>query len=144
MVPVKELSDRIIFQVNGGVGVARYINDLSSLGGQDAVFDTTNGELKALPALGWYAAYEHVWKEWSAMEQMRLRSTVLWSYVTVDNFDFQPADAYQHTNRLAVNAIFSPSSRVDVGLEYIWGSRINQDRAKGTANQIQAVALFRF
>jgi hypothetical protein len=144
MVPVQRLSDRIVFQVNGGVGIARYINDLQSLGGQDAMYDSTTDVLKALPALGWYVDYEHVWKEWSAMEHMNLRSTVLWSFVGVHNFDFQPSDAYWKTNRLAVNTIFSPSTRVDMGIEYIYGNRYNKDGARGSANQIQLVGLFRF
>jgi len=141
---VRSLTDRVIFQVNGGVGIARYINDLNSLGGQDAVFDTTTGALRALPALGWYAAYEHTWRVWPALEEMRLRSTVLWSFVGVQNLDYQPADAYHKTNRFVVNAIFSPSTRVDVGLEYLYGSRTNKDGNTGRANQIQLVALIRF
>ena len=36
-----------MFQVNAGQGVARYINDLNSAGGQDAVF-TPDGELRTL------------------------------------------------------------------------------------------------
>jgi hypothetical protein len=141
---VRSLTDRVIFQLNGGVGIARYINDLNSLGGQDAVVDSVTEVLKALPAIGWYVDYEHVWKEWRALEDMNLRSMVLWSFVGVDNFDFQPADAYHRTHRLAVNTIFSPSGRVDVGLEYIYGTRQNRDGAKGHANQVQVVGLFRF
>jgi len=68
----------------------------------------------------------------------------LWSYVGVDNFDFQAADAYHWTERLAANAIFSPSSRVDLGLEYIYGSRHNRDGGSGRANQVQLVGAFRF
>jgi hypothetical protein len=144
MVPVKQLSDRILFQFNGGTGIARYINDLNSLGGQDAVFDTTSGALKALPVFGWYVDYEHVWKEWETMEHMNLRSTFMWSFVRENNFDFQPSDAYSRTNRVVANAIFSPSNRVDVGVEYIFGNRYNKNGARGSANQIQAVGLFRF
>ena len=139
----KKLQDRVIFQANGGKGIARYINDLNSLGGQDAVFDTT-GDLHALPAIGWYVAYEHSWKEWKTAETMNLRSTFLWSFVTVDNFDFQPPDSYHKTNRFAANLVFSPAERVDVGLEFINGSRQNKDGQKGTANQIQLVTLIRF
>lgn len=138
------LQDRVIFQMNGGVGIARYINDLSSLGGQDAVYDSTTGNIMALPAMGWYIAYEHHWKEWKAVEVMNLRSTLLWSFVDVDNFDFQPPDAYNKTSRLAVNLIFSPASRVDVGLEFIRGRRVNKDGEQGEANQIQLVTLIRF
>ena len=139
-----KLTDRVIFQVNAGKGIARYINDLNSAGGQDAVFDTTTNTLQALSAIGWYVAYEHSWKEWKAMETMNLRSTVLWSIVLVDNAAFQPPDAYYKTNRLATNLVFSPSRRVDVGLEYIWGNRTNKDRQSASANQVQTVALFRF
>jgi len=47
-------TDRFVFQFNGGKGNARYINDLNSLGGQDAVFDPVTGELEALHARGFY------------------------------------------------------------------------------------------
>jgi len=141
---LRGLTDRIMFQVNGGTGIARYINDLNSLGGQDAVFDTTTGELKPLPALGWYVAYEHHWKEWQAAQNQNLRSTVLWSLVTVDNFDFQPPDAYYRTNRFAANLVYSPTGRADMGVEYIYGTRTNKDRQSADANQFQVVAVFRF
>ena len=143
-VPVKTLTDRFMFQVNGGTGIARYINDLNSLGGLDGVFDPATGELEALRALGWYVGYEHHWKEWQQVQNMNLRSTVLWSLVSVDNFDFQPPDAYKRTNRLAVNMVYSPSGRVDVGLEYIYGQRVNLDGQSAHANQFQLVGLFRF
>ncbi len=138
------LKDRIIFQVNGGVGIARYINDLSSLGGQDAVFDSTTGDLEALPAFGWYVAYEHSWKKWQSTAGRRLRSTVLWSFVRVFNLDHQPADSYQRTHRIAANIVFSPVSRVDAGIEYITGQRTNKDSMSGTADQFQFVMLCRF
>jgi hypothetical protein len=141
---VRGLKDRIVFQVNGGTGIARYVNDLSSLGGMDAVFDTTTGDLVTLPALGWYVAYEHSWKEWTATDVMNLRSTVLWSFVEVDNPDFMPPHAYDRTHRLAVNVVFSPASKVDVGLEFIRGKRENRNGQSGTADQIQLVTLIRF
>jgi hypothetical protein len=144
MVRVKKLTDRFMFQVNGGYGVARYINDLNSAGGQDAVFDTTTGDLKPLPVLGWYVGFEHRWKEWEAMQTMNLRSTILWSIVVVDNFDSQPPDAYQKTNRLATNLVFSPAPRADLGVEYIFGTRRNKDGQSAHANQVQIVALVRF
>jgi len=142
-VPVQGLTDRFMFQVNGGNGIARYINDINNLG-LDAVFDSTSGELKPLNVLGWYVGYEHRWKEWARAQNMNLRSTVLWSLVAVDNYDFQPPDAYKRTNRLALNLVYSPSSRVDVGAEYIYGKRENHDGQHGEANQIQVVGLFRF
>jgi len=143
-VHVRELTDRFMFQINGGNGIARYINDLNSAGGQDAVFDTTTGDLGALNALGWFIGYEHHWKEWKTAQTMDLRSTVLWSVVVVDNFDYQPPDAYNRTHRLAANLVFSPTGRADLGLEYIYGTRRNKDGQSAHANQFQLVAIFRF
>jgi TolA-binding protein len=143
-VRIRELTDRLMFQLNAGYGIARYINDLNSAGGQDAVFDTATTELKPLPAVGWYVGYEHRWKEWKQAQTMNLRSTVLWSIVLVDNLDFQPPDAYRKTNRFAANVVFSPTSRADFGLEYIYGTRRNKDGQSADANQFQVVGLFRF
>jgi hypothetical protein len=142
-VPVRALTDRFMFQLNVGSGIARYVNDISA-GGLDAVFDTTTGDLRALPAIGWYVGYEHQWKEWQFTQTMRLRSTVLWSLVDVHNFAFQPGDAYDRTNRYAANLVFSPSVRVDVGIEFIHGVRANFDGQHASANQVQMVGLFRF
>jgi len=149
IVPRKVLNDRLLYQVNAGKGIARYINDLnpndiSGTNGLDAVFDSTSHEFKALPVLGWYVGYEHHWKEWQELSTMNLRSTILWSLVAVDNYDFMPPTSYKRTNRFALNLVFSPSSRVDAGVEYIWGKRENLDGQSATANQFQFVGLFRF
>jgi len=133
-------ADRIIFQFNGGQGTARYINDLNSLGGQDAVFDST-GKLFALPVFGLYLDYEHAWIRIEALKKLSARSSLIWSYVGVDNVPAQADDAYEHTNRLVGNMVVSPSPRLDVGIEYIWGMRRNKDGARGSSSQIQAVLL---
>jgi hypothetical protein len=94
--------------------------------------------------LGWYVGYEHSWKEWKQLQTMNLRSTILWSLVAANNFDFMPPESYKRTNRFAVNLVFSPSSRVDAGIEYIYGERENKDGQSAHANQFQLVGLFRF
>jgi hypothetical protein len=139
-----KLVDRIVFQVNAGVGIARYIKDLNAMGGEDAAFDTTDDSLHALPVLGWYLSYQHMWREWETTRKMNLRSSIILSWVYVDNPAFQPPDSYDHTKRYAANIVFSPSPRIDVGLEYIWGMRTNFDGQSGTSDQIQLVGYFRF
>jgi uncharacterized coiled-coil protein SlyX len=139
-----DLVDRFIFQVNAGKGIARYINDLNSLGGQDAVFDPATGKLEPLPAIGLYLDYEHQWTRWVTTREMKLRSSLIWSFVKVDNLDFQLPTAYKKTNRYSANLVFSPNDRIDVGVEYINGERINKDGHRGNANQVQLVAIYRF
>ncbi len=138
------LTDRFVFQFNAGVGIAHYINDLNSLGGQDGVFNPTTNELDPLRVYAWYLDYEHMWKRFGFGKAMNLRSSFIWGYVTVDNLDFQPDDAYYKTNRFTVNIVFSPISRIDMGVEYLTGSRENKNHDKGRSDQVQFVGIFRF
>ena len=61
LIPRWDADDRIKFAVNGGSGIGRYVADLSSLGGQDAVYDPVQVRLRALPVASGYVGYEHAW-----------------------------------------------------------------------------------
>src|SRR4051812_28496894 len=52
--------DSVLFQVAGGNGIARYINDTGGLG-LDAVMGTAGGSLDGLPAYAGVIAYQHWW-----------------------------------------------------------------------------------
>jgi hypothetical protein len=129
--------DNILFQFNYGDGIGRYINDLQEVGGQDAEFNPLTGELETLNVFSSYIAYQHWWRE-------SMRSTLTYSWVDVDNLNFQDDSAYARTDRAIINLLWSPVSRVDVGGELLWGRRENKDGASGTARQIQFGAKYRF
>jgi hypothetical protein len=135
-VPFWDERDNIKFQVLGGRGVGRYLNDTNTLGGLDAVF-APDGSLEALPIFGGYAAFQHWWDE-------RMRSTFLISFVRIDNYDYQPDDAYKQTSRASGNFIWSPIPRVDIGAELIWGERTNKDSNDASALQLQLATKYRF
>ena len=141
--------DNFKYQFNVGRGIGRYINDLGSVGGQDAVFDP-EGDLKVLPAMGAYLAYQHFWKRDPTAFFGRtgllkdLRSTVVLGYTQVDNYDFQLDDAYRRTKRVTLNLIWSPISVIDLGFEFLWGERMNKDGERGNARQFQLVGTFFF
>jgi hypothetical protein len=135
-VPFWDERDNIKFQVLGGRGVGRYLNDTNTLGGLDAVF-APDGSLDALPIFGGYAAFQHWWDE-------RMRSTFLVSAVRIDNYDYQPDNAYKQTGRLSGNFIWSPIPRVDIGTELIWGERTDKDNNNASALQLQFATKYRF
>ena len=141
--------DNFKYQINLGRGIGRYINDLDSVGGQDAVFDP-EGKLKALPALGAFIAYQHFWKRdptsWLTTKGLLkdLRSTLVFGFTQVDNFDFQADDAYRRTKRISLNLIWSPINSIDIGVEYLFGERMNKNGDRGNANQFQLVGTFYF
>jgi hypothetical protein len=128
--------DNLMVQINYGKGYGRYVNDLGTIGGQDAVFDDT-GNLKALDVFATYVAMQKWWR-------YNLRSTFTLGLVEVEDYAFQPVNAYNKTWRTGGNLIWSPTGNIDIGSELLWGKRTDSNDASGTATQIQAMARFSF
>jgi hypothetical protein len=122
--------DHILFSLIGGLGVGRYISDLSSEGGQDAVYDSLRNELDPLHALSGYVGYEHWWTD-------QIRSTVTYGAVGVDNLSIQVPESYHLTHRATVNLVCSPIRRLDLVAEFLWGTRENKDGGRGSSSQLQ-------
>ena len=136
--------DNLRFQLNVGNGIGNYVNDLRSVGGQDGAFDPETGELRPLPVFAGYLAYQRWWRPVKSRFFRDLRSTLVYSYVYVDNHGFQDGGAYRATQRATANVMFSPISSLDIGGQILWGSRRDKDSSFGEAWQWQVVATFRF
>jgi hypothetical protein len=130
---------QIIYAGYGGWGIGRYISDLGTLGGQDAVYDPATNTLQALPVFAAYVGLERSWSRSRA-----LRSTVTYGFVYVDDLTVQPPDALRNTNRGSLNLSWSPIPRVDLVVEYLLGNRVNNDGSSGFSNQLQMGGNFRF
>ena len=132
-----DADDRIKFAVNGGSGIGRYIADLSSAGGQDAVYDPVQVSLRALPVSSGYFGYEHAWS--------RVFTTVVtYGVVNVSNLDTQPGNALHRTQRTSVNFMWNPVPFVDIVVEFLAGTRVNKDGERGSASQIQSGWTLKF
>jgi len=138
--------DFILWQMTYGEGIGRYINDLSSVGGGDAVFDPA-GNLQALPVFSGYVSYMHRWpmkrwflKTWPGI----LRSSLTFSYVDINNYEFQDDGAYDRTMRASINLMYNPTKHMQGGLEFLWGERKNKDGSKGRATQFQFAMRYIF
>ena len=155
--PWLNTADNILFQLNYGTGLGRYLTDLSSIeglgidGGSDGFIDPNTGTLKRLPIFGGYVAFQHWWAK-------GLRSTFLVSHINIDNDSSQPNSSYETTSRIAGNLIWSPVKSIDLGGELLYGYRKNKgrdtpdpatnpngtNRRDGSALQIQLQAVYRF
>ena len=129
--------DKLLFQINTGNGIGRYVNDLSSIGNYDGIFNEEN-KLELFYITAGYVSWQHWW----GINQ--LRSNFTFGAVEVDNPDFVDSEAYKRTLRFSANLIWSPIPRIDLGGEYLWGQRENQDDEEGTATQFQIMARYRF
>jgi hypothetical protein len=129
--------DYLKFATAAGRGIGRYITDLGTAGGQDAVYDPLTNTLRALPVYSTYLGYEHWWTE-------TLRSTGTFGLVFVDNLAIQADDALRMTTRSSFNIAWSPVKRADLIAEFLFGRRENKDRQSGRAGQLQLGWIFRF
>jgi DcaP outer membrane protein len=129
--------DRVKFAVNAGWGIGRYITDLGTLGGQDAVYDATSDSLRALPVSSGYFGYERMWRR-------TFTSTFTYGIVNVENLDIQPDDSLKRTQRATINLTWTPTPQTDIVLEFLAGTRVNKDGERGSSSQIQAGWTFRF
>jgi len=138
--------DFLLWQLTYGEGIGRYINDLGTVGGGDAVFDP-EGKLHALPVFAGYFSYQHRWpkQNWLLKDLPgQLRSNLTMSWVNISNFDFQEGKNYDSTHRISANLIYQPAQKIRLGMEFLWGERKNKDNSKGTASQIQMSARYDF
>ena len=129
--------DYVKFATAAGKGIGRYITDLGTLGGQDAIYDVETNSLLSLPVYSTYIGYEHWWTE-------QLRTTGTFGFVFVDNLEIQTPDSLRQTTRSSLNISWSPVNRVDLIAEFLAGRRENKDRQSGRAGQLQLGWIFRF
>ena len=137
LVPRWDADDRIKFAVNAGSGIGRYITDLSSLGGQDAVYDPVQVSLRALPVSSGYFGYEHAWSP-------VFTTAVTYGAVNVSNLDIQPEEAFHRTQRTSINLMWNPVPFVDIVVEFLAGTRVNKDGQRASSSQIQSGWTLKF
>jgi hypothetical protein len=137
LVPRWARGDFIKFSSNNGWGIGRYITDLDTLGGQDAVYDPVAQTLRALPVASGYIGYEKRWRP-------TFISAITYGIVSVSNLDIQPDDALRRTQRTSFNVTWSPVPQTDIAVEFLLGTRVNKNGQAGTSSQLQAGWIYRF
>ena len=73
-----------------------------------------------------------------------MRSNFTLGYVEVDNPGWVEGNAYKKTVRGSANLLWTPTPRIDLGVELLWGERENEDGNNGDALQSQLAARYRF
>ena len=140
--------DSILLQLNYGEGIGRYILEA---GGRAASQTTTatSRSLDTQTAFGGILSYQHFWTD-------NIRSTAAYGYASIDNntASFTTAGLNTLDKRIQtvhVNAIYSPISRIDLGIEYIYARREVEaaDPASGigstgTVSRFQFGAKYKF
>lgn len=117
-----------------GNGVGRYM-----LGGfgQDARVDD-DGEVDAIESWGFAGSYTHHWSD-------TFRSNAVYGHWTVDGDDRLGDDDTARLQTVHANLIWSPTDRVNIGIEWIYGLRTFQESdLDNTAQRVQFAAQYLF
>jgi hypothetical protein len=128
--------DSVLFQVAGGNGIARYINDTSGLG-LDAGIKSPGESLDGLNTYAAMLVYQHWWTQ-------RWGSTLGYSIVSVDNVAGQGPDTYHRGQYGFANLRYYPTDRVMLGGEILYGVRENRGGSTGDDLRLQFSAQYRF
>lgn len=124
--------------VAGGQGAAAYFNDTGGLG-LDAALDA-GGTLVALPILGAFAGFTHVWAP-------RWRSTAAFGWLAVDDAGCQAslgAAGFRQSRYASLNLEFRPWAKLLTGIEGLYGLRESVGGAAGDAWRGQVTAQYAF
>jgi len=135
--PMFDSRDRLLFQLNHGNGIGRYVNDLSSIGNYDGIFNPQTGQLQMFNVTAGYGSLQHWWGN-------TMRSNFTLGYVDINNPSFIDEEAYKRTIRASANILWNPTKRIDTGVEYLWGRRENKSGEQGDAQQIQMMLRYLF
>jgi hypothetical protein len=130
-------SDNMILAAAGGHGVSRYIQDTSGLGIDAEPASAASPHLEATPAAGVEAAYQHYWRK-------NLRSSVVYSYASVNNTDLTALTTYNHSTYTGTNLIWNPFGSLNVGAEFLYGWTMAQNGQSANAPRIQFSAKYNF
>jgi len=130
--------DNFKFQIAGGQGIGRYVFDLGSAPEpQDAYYNAANLKITALNEIGAFGAYQHWWSD-------RWRSTFVGGWVEKTSIENLPPDQFKQSIYGVGNLVFRAFNKMDIGLEYYWGQRSNNDGQNGHANRLLLGANYVF
>ena len=86
---------------------------------------------------GGYVAYKHMWSD-------KVRSTAAYAFANADNSDSITSDVNKSVTNAYVNLMYSPTSKLTFGGEYIMATRETESGADGDLSRIQFTSKLSF
>lgn len=128
-------ADTFLYQLNGGQGIGRYIQDVTSA----AAYSAAPATLRAQKAVGGFVGLQHYWTD-------ALRTNLVYGHTNTHNDSGFGAISglNKSTSQAHANLVWSPIKEMDVGAEYIWGERKREDGRKGELSRVQAAVKYNF
>jgi len=122
--PILGEKDNLKINMHYGDGYGTQIKG----GPREGVFDPAGTDLETIEFYGAYGGIQHFWSD-------MIRSNLVYGFVDADNPDFVSGDTFESTQYFAIDLIWNPFERTEVGAEYLWGELEEENGADGDANR---------
>lgn len=126
------------YQAVYGEGIANYIQDSNGLGLDMLPNKYNPGELSSSRSYGGYAGLQ-----WNFSKTTFVSATYSWTSTTPKD-DFVSDNMYKSAQYVAMNVFWNMGSNIQMGVEYLWGSRRNMDDRFRSNNRIQTMLQVNF
>ncbi len=127
---------KLLFQLVGGSGIARYIGSVNG-NGLDVAYNQITREYKPLSLYGGFVSFGIDWND-----NIFSYFTPGFTYMPVPGY--RPDDTFKFSSYFAGNLFWNITPGVRVGGEYSFGSRVNKDKQKGEANRFSFIIYYDF
>lgn len=126
--------DKLVMQLNYGNALGRYMEAEFA----DAFINPDTNEIETNTQWGGLFSYQHFWFD-------NLRSTFVYSYAERDNDLNYVADTVDSKYQsIHANLIWSPISRINMGVEYLYATREIENGEDGDINRVQVGFQYSF
>ena len=120
---------------DGGVDLAPEANSTGAPPGSGLPPISLRGDV--VPLFGVVFYYDHYWND-------QFSSSIGYSRTQVDNTNFQEATAFQTAQYASVNLLYTPSDKIMMGGEFLWGSREDKNGDEGEDYRLQFTFKYNF
>lgn len=127
----------IFYQGAYGRGIAHFVNDLDGAGFDLVASDTQPGRMTAPRTVSVVAGAQY-----NITPDLFLSASYSFNRL-YDQTHLGP-DTYRRANYVAANAFYSPISDLQLGIEYLHGTRRNVDNTSACANRVELMVKYSF
>ncbi len=130
-------------QVNAGMGISKYIQDLSIIN-YDMFPNKKNGNMDLLNMAGGYASIQQFWHQ-------KVHSNIIYGITFLDipgvydDLEKQKIQhIYKYSHYFAINTLWNVYDFGTLGIEYLFGQRVNNNNEKGSVNRVNLLIQYNF
>jgi len=134
---------KLYYQVDGGRGIATYIQDLS-LFNYELLPDFKSKKINTVWMYGGYLALQQYWTK-------KIHSNVIYGITKLETpkgneafYEQYVPWYYKYGQYFAVNTFWNFYDFANVGIEFLWGERCNLSHVKGHAHRVNLLLQYDF